>query len=149
MKTKGSEPVFYDESLTHTEDTDFLIRAGLSKKVVFNSNVTVVIDQTAANRSARIDLNNRVVMDFDKYEEKIEQHKGLKKFLDINRYSIAIGYRLENDIKNAAMYQHKIDTNNLTKKQKNLLDMSRRQLKALKRTQKILGNLGFRLRSGR
>jgi hypothetical protein len=57
--------------------------------------------------------------------------------------------RLANDIKNALIYQHKIDLKNLSTKQRQLLKMSHRQLKALKKTQEILGNLGFRLRTGR
>ncbi|PRP67237.1 glycosyltransferase family 2 protein [Nonlabens agnitus] len=149
MSVQNEDPLFYEENLTHTEDTDFMIRAGLEKKIVFNPTTTVIIDKTGKNRSGNVPLKQRTITDYDQYEEKYPEVPGLKKFLDINRFSVAIGYRLQNDIKNAALYQHKIDTNNLTGKQQNLLTMSSRQLKALKRTQRILGNLGFRLRTGR
>ncbi len=141
--------LFYNENLTHTEDTELLIRAGLSKLVAFYHEISVVIDLTAAQRSNKVPLSQQKVMDFDKYEKKTGDHPGLKKFLDINRFSMAIGHRMQSDIKNAAMYQHKIEPSNLTKKQQQLLTMSTRQLKALKKTQKILGNLGFRIRTGR
>lgn len=148
MSLKNGEPIYYNEKLTHTEDIDFIIRAGIEKMIVFNPKPTVIIDQTASNRSNAVQLSQRTITDFDSYEEDEVTSIGLRKFLDINRFAIAIGYRLEDDIKNATRYQHKIDVTNLTTKQRNLLEMSRRQLKALKRTQRILGNLGFRLRTG-
>ncbi|MFT6096326.1 MAG: DNA-directed RNA polymerase alpha subunit, partial [Nonlabens sp.] len=93
-------------------------------------------------------LENRVITNFSIYEDQYTEVIGLKKYLDINRFSIAISYRLANDIKNANIYQHKIDLRNLSMKQKQLLKMNNRQLKSLKKTQEILGNLGFRLRTG-
>lgn len=149
MSIQTKKPLFFDEKISHTEDIDFLIRAGINKAVVFNKKVSVVYDETAPNRSNKVSLPQRSLTDFDSYEEYAENNPGLKKFLDINRFAIAMNYRLERDIKNAALYQHKIDTNNLTLKQRKLLNMSGRQLKALKRTQRVLGNLGFRLRTGR
>lgn len=149
MKLIDTKALFYNEKLSHTEDTDFLIRAGINKKIAFNPTVTAIIDQTAENRSDQTSINKRTIADFDFYEENNPNVLGLKKYLDINRFAIAISYRLENDLKNATLYQHKINPDHLTVKQKKLLNMSSRQLKALKRTQTILGNLGFRLRTGR
>lgn len=149
LSLKSKDLLYFDEKISHTEDTDFLIRAGINQKVVFHKKVSVIYDETAPNRSIDVALNKRTISNFDNYEEMTDSISGLKKFLDINRFAIAMNYRLENDIKNAALYQHKIDTNNLTLKQRKLLNMSGRQLKALKRTQRVLGNLGFRLRTGR
>ncbi len=149
INLKNKPSIRYDEKLTHTEDTDFMIRAAMQYRIAFNPVVSVTIDQSAPQRSDKIPMAQQHIMDFDQYESKVDEHSGLKKFLDINRFSIAIGYRLQNDIKNAALYQHKIDPSSLTKKQQQLLTMTTRQLKALKRTQKILGNLGFRIRTGR
>jgi glycosyltransferase involved in cell wall biosynthesis len=149
MKADQTDILFYNEEITHTEDTDFLIRVGIHKKVAFHPEPAVVIDQTSSNRSHEIAPENRVITNFSIYEDQYAQVIGLKKYLDINRFSIAISYRLANDIKNANIYQHKIDLRNLSMKQKQLLKMNNRQLKSLKRTQEILGNLGFRLRTGR
>lgn len=148
MLVKDKEPIYFDERLSHTEDIDFLIRAGMTTKVAFHKNATIIYDETADNRSSETPLSNRSITDFSKYEETYPENQDLKKLIDINRFSIAIGYRLQNDIKNATRYQHQIDLSNLTKKQRSLLDMSGHKLKALKRTQRVLGNLGFRLRSG-
>jgi glycosyltransferase involved in cell wall biosynthesis len=148
MKVDPTNLLFYNEKITHTEDTDFLIRAGIHKKIAFHPVPAVVIDQTSSNRSHEVPLENRVITNFNIYEEQHAQVIGLKKYLDINRFSVAISYRLANDIKNATIYQHKIDLRNLSVKQKQLLKMNNRQLKYLKKTQEILGNLGFRLRTG-
>ena len=149
MKVDQTDILFYNEKITHTEDTDFLIRVGIHKKVAFHPKPAVVIDQTSSNRSHEVGLENRVITNFSIYEDQYTEVIGLKKYLDINRFSIAISYRLANDIKNANIYQHKIDLRNLSMKQKQLLKMNNRQLKSLKKTQEILGNLGFRLRTGR
>ncbi|WP_194850852.1 glycosyltransferase family A protein [Nonlabens antarcticus] len=148
MSVKNNEPIYFDENLSHTEDIDFLIKAGLSAKVAFHKNPTVIYDETAGNKSSEVPIVKRSVTNFSKYEKEYPENLHLKKLIDINRFSIAIDYRLLNDIKNATLYQHQIDQNNLTKKQRTLLEMSSRQLKALKRTQRVLGNLGFRLRTG-
>lgn len=139
---------FFNEQYSHFEDIDWFIRIGMKVPVAFSFKTTVTIDESAANRSDQVALKERRFPDFTKYKSNITQHKGLEKYIDLNRFSIALAYRMENDIKNAAMYQQQIDLRNLTLKQQRLLQMSRLQLKSLKRTQKILGNLGLHLRAG-
>jgi hypothetical protein len=117
-------------------------------KVAFSFQVTAIIDEAAENRSDQTAMKNRSLPDFSTYETEIKKHQGLEKYLDLNRFSIALAYRMVNDIRNATFYQQKINLKNLSSKQQKLMLMSRLQLKSLKRTQKILGNLGLHLRAG-
>ncbi|EAS20199.1 glycosyl transferase, family 2 [Flavobacteria bacterium BBFL7] len=148
MRLTGNDPIYYNEELTHTEDTDFLIKVGLTKTVAFNNKATVIIDKQADNRSDATHILQRTVTNFCQYEEKHPNIEGLKKFLDINRFSIAVNYRMNGLIERAVYYQRKIDLDNLTYKQQQLLNMSRLQLKTLHKTKKILEVIGLDLRTG-
>jgi hypothetical protein len=149
IKTEAIEKAgIFDVRLTHFEDIDWFIRIGMNLKVAFSFQVTTIIDETAENRSDQTDMKNRSLPDFSTYETGIQKYQGLEKYLDLNRFSIALAYRMENDIRNATFYQQKINIKNLSSKQQKLMLMSRLQLKSLKRTQKILGNLGLHLRAG-
>ena len=138
----------FNTAFTHGEDTDLFIRAGARCNIAFEPRSSVVIDRTSSNRSATTSIHKRKLLDLDAYEAISQTVPGLKKYLDLNRFSLSLAYRLEHDIKNAAVYKQKLDSHNLSKKQNKLLEMSTTQLKALKRTQKILGKLGWYLRTG-
>lgn len=137
----------FNTSFSHGEDTDLFIRIGIHYNVAFHPAVSVKVDRTAGNRSEAIPMKNRRLFELDDYEVYTDKIVGLKKYLDLNRFSISLAYRLENDIKNATIYKLKLDPQNLSTKQNKLLEMSTMQLKALKKTKNILGNLGWYLRS--
>ncbi len=149
IKTSAIEQIgYFKENVTHYEDIDWFIRIGMQVKVAFSFKISLVIDETAGNRSDKIMMENRTFPDFNIYNEDAKRIKGLEKYLDLNRYSIALAYRMDNDIKNASLYQQQINLRNLSLKQQKLLKMSRLKLKSIKKTQELLGNLGLRLRSG-
>jgi glycosyltransferase involved in cell wall biosynthesis len=139
---------FFNEKFTHFEDIDWFIRLGMNSTVAFSFQVTAIIDEAADNRSDQIEMTHRKLPDFSVYNQNLKNHKGLEKYIDLNRFSIALAYRMENDIINATFYQQQINLKNLSLKQQKLLKMSRLQLKSLKHTQNILGNLGLHLRAG-
>ncbi|WP_438968820.1 glycosyltransferase family A protein [Nonlabens sp.] len=138
----------FNESLTHFEDIDWFVRIGMKSKIAFSFRVTAVIDEIADNRSDQVEMKYRKLPDFTDYEAEAKNHLGLEKYIDLNRFAIALAYRMENDIRNTTLYQQKINLKNLSLKQQQLLKMSSLQLKSLKRTQKVLGNLGLHLRAG-
>lgn len=149
IKISAIEKVgYFSETVTHFEDIDWFIRIGINASTAFSFKTTTTIDEAAGNRSDQIKMKDRRLPDFSIYQAKTKNHKGLEKYLDLNRLSIALAYRMVSDIKNATKYQQLINLKNLSSKQQRLLKMSRLQLKSLKRTQKILGNLGLNFRAG-
>jgi glycosyltransferase involved in cell wall biosynthesis len=138
----------FDKKFTHFEDIDWFIRIGMNVPIAFSHKVTVSIDETAQNRSDKVAMSDRRFPDFVNYDEATQKHEGLGKYLSLNRYAIALAYRMDNDIKNATQYQQKVDAQHLNRKQAKLINMSRLQLKSLRKTQRVLGNLGFHLRAG-
>ena len=146
---KTSVISLYNEEITHSEDIDFYLKLGLNERIAFNPSVTVIKDETAVNRSHLINLENRTYTDFDIYERFTPKHKGLKKFLDINRYALAIELIMANQKEKAQQLVSKMDRSNLTTKQQKLLKLNSWQLKLLKRIHHRLSNSGLRIRTGR
>lgn len=136
----------YKETFTHGEDTEFFIRLGIHSCISFSSQVTAIIDKSISNNSKSISLENRNQIDLDIYNDY--EIPGLKKYLDLNRFSLAIVYRMKGYISQALRYQEGIDMENLNKKQQSLLQMSGFKLNALAKTKKILEFIGIDLRTG-
>ena len=89
----------------------------------------------------------RRYMDLDKYEQEARSNHYLKKFLDLNRYSIALQFKLANDLETFKKYSEKIDLSNLNKKQRFLLKQNRKTIRSLVKIQGLLENSGLKLSS--
>jgi glycosyltransferase involved in cell wall biosynthesis len=138
----------FNTQISHAEDTDFYIRVGLHATVAFSHTVTAMIDVSAENRSDVIKMERRNYPDFTVYEQFCAAHEGLKKYLDLNYYAIALLYRMENQINKAREYEQLINLHNLSFKQRKLLKLSGNPLRYLKDVQIYLQRKGMRLRSG-
>ncbi|AZQ43684.1 glycosyltransferase family 2 protein [Nonlabens ponticola] len=150
IETSALEKVgLFNTDYTHFEDIDWFIRIGIHLKIAFSKKITLYVDESAENRSNKVAMSQRRYPDFSDYDDYASTNNALSKYLSLNRYGIAIAYRLVNDISGAHKYQNIVDVNHLTKKQQSLLKMNRIQLKSLRKTQRILGNLGFHVRSGK
>lgn len=139
----------FETEFTHGSEVDLWIRLGMHAKIAFSFHKTCVRDETVRYAGPSVPVAQRQFVDLDQYEQFTEEHDGLKKFLDLNRFSLSLAHRLENDIRTAVAYQQKIDSDSLTKQQRKLLEMSRLELKRFKRTNKVLGRLSWNLRSVR
>jgi len=139
---------FFDEKVTHYEDIDWFIRIGIHLKTAFSKNVTVHIDEDSENRSDLINMNNRKLPEFNKYEQHYSYNQNLEKYLNINWLFIAVDYRLKGFNKEALKYQSKINKKYLTRKQQFLLNRSTSQLKILYKIKKTLLSLNLDLRTG-
>ncbi len=142
------ETGYFNDKVSHAEDTDFFIRVGLHSKVAFSHKVTAMIDVSAENRSDVVDMEHRRYPDFNIYGKYIDKHKGLKKYLDLNRFAIALLYRINDEINKAKDYENPIDLNNLTFKQRQLLKLSGKQLNRLKKVQEFLFKNGISFKNG-
>ena len=79
----------YNPTLRSGEDTDLWIRLGLAYTVVFLNTplATYRFEATSLSNSPK---QVKKALELDCYEKHISSHKGLKKFLDLNRYSLAL-----------------------------------------------------------
>lgn len=131
----------YDPSIKSGQDTDFFIRIGLQYPIVFSPKilVTIVRNQESLSQTTHSAKNKPT---FEAYENLENSNKPLKKFLDLNRYSLAILAKLANEKEEFTAYYNKIDLKNLNSKQRSLIKMPAELLKKLKSVKNFLNKKG-------
>lgn len=112
----------FDETVTYGEDTDFNIRAGLKYQLAYYNGIGASYTMASENQITRSSLNDKVITDFAKYEPEATHNLSLKKYLDINRYILAIEYKLAGNTGKFKKLASEIDAKNLTRKQLFLLN---------------------------
>lgn len=146
-KKTFEEVGFFDEKITlgAGEDTDMWIRIALKRPVAFNNKISAIHNLYAENRLSNSNTNLRQFINLDKYEEKAKNNPSLKKYLDINRFSIGLKYMLVGNKDKAKSYFEKIDKYNLNGKQKLLVNQPKGVLKLLILVQNMLRNMNIQL----
>lgn len=137
----------FNISITHGEDTDLWIRAALKSPIIFSNKITVRNNLNSFNRSSKIPSHKRKRFHINDFEEAEKSTPSLKKYLDLNRYSLAIQHKILGDLSGFKKYKEGINIENLNKKQRFLLSQNRHVLRILIRLQKIAERLGLRLSS--
>ncbi len=135
---------WYDPKIVSGEDTDLYVRIGLKYKVVFSPKVctTYVVRKNGLFSRVR-KLEKKA--NFEAYEIFEEDNPALKKFLDLNRYSLCVLAKIEGDKEAFKKNFEKIKPENLSKKQRFLLRQNKTILKYLSKTKDNLEKLGLRL----
>ena len=138
----------FNISYTHGEDTDLWIRAALSSKIIFYNNFTSIQNLESNNRSTDIPIVKRNIIDINSFTEKEKNNPSLKKYLDLNRFSLIIKNKLSGVEKvKTNEYLEVIDLTNLSGNQQFLIKQPKFILKLLFSIQKIVEKLGIRLSS--
>jgi len=143
-KSIFSEIGFYNESIKSGQDTDLWIRLGIKYRIAFSTKPHVIF--TYAPHSLYKSISS--VADRPDYLEYLEyevEHKELKKFMDLNRYSLILRARLWNESQKADVYLNNLDINSLNYKQRMLLHLPASILKIAFRSQESLAQLGINL----
>lgn len=135
---------YYNPSIKSGEDTDLYVRIGLEFEVVFSKKICAqhIIRENSLFLTTKSLVDKA---DFEAYEVYEEENPKLKRFLDLNRYSLAILAKLDNDEKGFQKNYRKIDLQNLSKRQRFLLNQNRGVLKSLMKMKSNLESLGMRL----
>ncbi len=134
----------YNPNIKSGEDTDLYIRMGLQFDIVFNPKVCAIYI-TRENSLFQTTKNTDDRASFENYETFETSNKPLKKFLDLNRYSLCIIAKLEGNSKAFQQNLDKIDFKNLSKRQQFLLRQNKIVLKNMLKTKNYLEKLGLRL----
>ena len=139
----------FDTSITHGagEDTDLWIRAALEAPLVFSTTITARHNLDGSNRISNTPTLIRNFMDVDAYEAKAKDHPGLKAYLDLNRFSFAMQYKMAGDNDTYHRFTKDIDVQNLTSKQRYMLKQPKNMLTLLLKGKALAEKLGFRLSS--
>jgi hypothetical protein len=97
------------------------------------------------NQITRSSLNDKVITDFKKYEPDAIKNPSLKRFLDFNRYILAIEYKLIGNAEKFTGLVSEINSENLTKRQKFLLNAPVTVIKFLRKVKRAFLKKGVRL----
>lgn len=132
----------FDARITHGagEDTDLWVRAALHYKIAFSNTITATHIMDSDNRISNTPTLKRSYMDLDAYDAFAKANPSLRRFLDINRFSFALQHKMAGDAKSSKTYQAKIAPENLTSKQKALLNVNGKSLIRLRKFQDFLRN---------
>lgn len=134
----------FDESIKSGQDTDMWIRIGLRYPIAFSINQKVrytFVSNSLANSCCSLDQK----VNFEKFREEEKTNAQLRKFIDLNRYSLSIRAKIWQDTTGAERFRESVIPENLNQRQRFLLTLNGTSLRALMRLQHFLGKMGVRL----
>ena len=134
----------FDEEMRSGQDTDLWIRIALKESIAFSrsesSNKIILAPKYhlsySANRIDRLKL-------FDKFKDIDNAPHSFKKYMDLNRFSVAIERKVAKDYINYKIIRKEISPLNLNFKQRIILNSPSALIGLLKRIQNIL--LGYNI----
>lgn len=85
----------FNEAYNSGEDTDLWIRIVLKQPIAFYNKVSVIHNISADNKITNSSLTNRNHADFNTYKSYEKTNLSLKRYLDLNRYALAMEYKME------------------------------------------------------
>jgi len=132
----------FDTKIPSGQDTDLWIRIGLEFKVVFTSRILAryVFDPQSLSKNRHYTTTK---LDFQKFETLEKSQSGLKKYLDYNRYSLAIKSKLNRDEGHFRAFYNAIDFSNLPLRKRILLKFPAPILEMLIKMQRFLAEKGL------
>ncbi len=135
---------WYNPEIKSGEDTDLYVRIGLKYKVVLSPKIcaTYIIRKNSLFQSVK-NLDDKA--NFEAYEVYEKDNPALKKFLDLNRYSLCVLAKIEGNKEVFEKNFQKINQENLSRKQQFLLRQNKTVLKYLSKTKNSLERFGLRL----
>lgn len=112
----------FDIKLRSGQDTYLWIKIALENKVAFSSKISAikVIDSLTNHLSFSKNRIDRVKL-LDRFKLQEQENKYLKKYMDLNRFSVAIERKIAGDHTSFNEIIKNIDVRNLNKKQRFLL----------------------------
>lgn len=132
----------FDIHLKSGEDTDMWIRIGLIFPILFSWKILAryVYDEKSLSKKHKYPIK---CIDFYKYALLEKTNPSLKKFLDLNRFSLAIKSKIIGDKTNFLKFYKAIDLENMSLKKRILLKLPTLLLNPLIDLKSLLANFGL------
>ena len=136
---------FFDENISLGEDVDFNIRAAAQYSVAYYNGIGAGYTIFSENQITTSTPAGKTITDFNKYESWTENNPSLKKYLDVNRYILAMHYKMAGDQITCKKLVREIDRENLTSRQLILLAAPIWFVKRIRRIKSYFLKKGVRL----
>lgn len=132
----------FDINLNSGEDTDLWIRIGLIYPILFSWKILAryVYDEKSLTKNHKKTINS---FDFSKFTLQEKTNPSLKKFLDLNRFSLAIKSKIIGDNKRFLVFYKAINLKKISLKKRILLKLPVHILKPLIDLKTLLANFGL------
>ncbi len=132
----------FDTSIKSGQDTDLWIRIGLKYPIVFSWKILAryVYDENSLSKNKKYTTSK---LNFLKFIEEEKSNPWLKKYLDLNRFSIAIKSKLNNDKATFTTNYQAINLKNLSSKKRFLLILPSFLLKKLIHIKIFIAEIGI------
>lgn len=132
----------FDTRMRSGEDTDLWIRIGLDYPVVFDWKIMARygFDPKSLSRDRSYTTSK---IDFSKFDALEPNHPDLKKYLDMNRFALAVKSKLNGDKKAFRQLEQGIDPANLSAKRRILLQLPGGLLRTLLQINRWLAENGL------
>ncbi len=126
----------FNQILKRREDTEFWIRIALQFKIAFSSKITVkILFNPLENHLSKSKNDNHTLRFYQIFESEEKINLSFKKYLDLNRFAMALESKLNCDYNNYHILINSINKSNLNLKQKLLLKLPRCLLFSLQKIQ--------------
>ena len=126
----------FNDGLKTSEDTEMWIRIALNYPVAFCWKMTACkVQRSDENRLSMSKLRVDSLKIFKQFEAEEINNLSLKRFLDLNRFSMALDRKKSGDFKNYKLLKESINIKNLNAKQRLLLKLPKQCLVLLKKLQ--------------
>lgn len=132
----------FDIKIKSGQDVDLWIRIGLVYPVLFSWKILAryVYDANSLSKNLAVVSNG---MNFTKFLEEEKSDPDLKRFIDLNRFTLAIKSKLSGNYSLFKEYYNLIDKTDLSQKKKIILRLPPFVLKQLIIVKRILAELGL------
>lgn len=126
----------FNDGLKTSEDTEMWIRIALNYPVAFCWKMTACkVQRSDENHLSMSKLGVDSLKIFKQFEAEEINNLSLKRFLDLNRFSMALDRKKSGDFKNYKLLKESINIKNLNAKQRLLLKLPKQCLVLLKKLQ--------------
>lgn len=126
----------FNDGLKTSEDTEMWIRIALNYPVAFCWKMTACkLQMSDENHLSMSKLRVDSLKIFKQFEAEEINNLSLKRFLDLNRFSMALDRKKSGDFKNYKLLKESINIKNLNAKQRLLLKLPKQCLVLLKKLQ--------------
>ena len=126
----------FNDGLKTSEDTEMWIRIALNYPVAFCWKMTACkVQRSDENHLSMSKLRVDSLKIFKQFEAEEINNLSLKRFLDLNRFSMALDRKKSGDFKNYKLLKESINIKNLNAKQRLLLKLPKQCLVLLKKLQ--------------
>lgn len=135
----------FTTQVTHGEDIELWTKIALEYDVTLHNIATVTHQLHVDSRASDKDIKEKKFSNFNQFKSAESSNPALKRYLDHNRYAIALRYRLAGNETEFKSWMKHVNNRNLNMKQKALLKLPVGLLMTFKKTHRLLLEKGLYL----